>query len=202
MATIIAARFEQPEQLEAARLTLAERGFAPDEYAEYYVNPPGQHAITPIGGDVHSDEGAQDAGKGAVAGAAVGGTVGAAAGAAIGAASGAVAGPVGALAGAAVGAYTGSLVGALSKTHQADPRQASPEHPMERPGGSMLAVCADRAGREAEAIAIFEQCGASDIERNQGTWSGGRWTDFDPRRPGEVIKAGPAPGEPGGTGQA
>lgn len=202
MSTIIAARFRQPEQLQAARLTLGERGFNANEYADYYVNPPGQHGMNPLGGDTYSDKGAEDAGKGAATGAVVGGTVGGAAGIAAGAATGAVAGPVGALLGAAVGAYTGSLAGAMSRTKDAKPGERSAEHPVERPGGLMLAVCADRPGTEAQAIAVFEQCGALDIERCDGIWADGQWTDFDPARCGQIIKAGPRPGEPGGAGQA
>jgi len=78
MSTIIAGHFDQ------AVRGLAAQGFAESEYVVYFLNPPGQHDLTPIGGDAHSDEGAREAGKGAVAGATVGGAVGLAVGGAVG----------------------------------------------------------------------------------------------------------------------
>ncbi len=189
MSTIVAAHFEQPEQLDRAVQELKAQGFSEQEYAVYYLNPPGQHGLTPIGGDVHSDEGAEEAGKGAVTGATLGGAVGLAVGGAVGMAAGGIALPVGLLAGAGVGAYTGSLVGALGKTHEPNPEEASREHPIEPPAGPMLAVCVDRAATETLAIMILNQAGAREIERSEGRWVDGEWLDFDPRRPAETIKA-------------
>jgi len=123
-----------------------------------------------------------------VAGATVGGAVGLAVGGAVGVAVGGVAVPVGVLAGAGVGAYTGSLVGALRKTHVPRPERASPEHPIKRHGGQMLAVCVDRPASEPSALMILNNAAAREIERSEGRRVDGEWKDFDPRRPTETLK--------------
>jgi len=56
MSTIVAAHFDQPEQVDQALQTLAAHGFAESEYVVYFLNPPGQHGLSPIGGDVYSEQ--------------------------------------------------------------------------------------------------------------------------------------------------
>lgn len=185
MSKIIAGRFDQADQMQRALQALAQRGFQESDYASYYVAPPGQHDLTAVGGDVHSSEGTKESGQGAVYGAVVGG--------ATGLAIGSFAGPLGAFAGAGVGAYVGSLYGAMSKARQGNKADATPEQPVERAAGAMVAVRADRPGAEEEAIAILDSSGAREIERTEGEWVDGEWRDFDPRVPTEtVMKTGGA----------
>lgn len=188
MSTIVAGHFDQPAQLDRAIAALAATGFGEHEYARYYLNPPGQHDLTPIGGDVQSDAGARHAGKGAMRGATLGGVVGLAVGGAIGLAIGGIYVPVGVLVGVGVGAYAGSLYGALNKTRTARPGRASAEQAAVRSGGLMLAVCTDRLGSEESALSILDKAGAQEIERSEGRWIDGGWSDFDPRRRTEVLK--------------
>src|SRR5262245_6447874 len=109
MATIIAANFETETQAERAVEKLNELGFAAERLCSFFLNPPGQHAAFPIGGDRDESPGAEHAEKGAAKGAAIGGAVGLA----VGLAATPFAGPAAAVGGAGAGAYTGALVGAL-----------------------------------------------------------------------------------------
>jgi phage tail tape-measure protein len=180
MSNIIAGRFDQIDQVKSALNALSQAGFGAGDFAGYYVAPPGQHGLYPIGGDAYSDEGARKLGRGA----AVGATVGAAAGAVVGS----LGGPPGALAGAGVGAYVGSLAGALNKSERGNENEATPQHPAERPGGPMVAVRADDPEAEERAVRILDQHGAHEIERAKGEWRDGEWQDFDPRLPTETLK--------------
>src|SRR5437764_14226642 len=80
MSRIVAGRFDRSVDADAALEQLKRDGFARSEVDAFYVGAPGQHARTPIGGDVRSDAGSRDAGRsgivGAVAGLAVGLIVG------------------------------------------------------------------------------------------------------------------------------
>lgn len=105
MGQIIAGRFDVHENAEYVYQALQEAGFEAASLSIFFVNPHGQHATSPIGGDENASAGAKGAGTGAWAGAG--------AGAAAGAAAGSVAGPAGAVIGGGVGAYTGSLAGAV-----------------------------------------------------------------------------------------
>jgi hypothetical protein len=191
MSKIIAGRFDEAQQMQRALQALAQRGFDESEYASYYVGPPGQHHLTPVGGDAHSSEGTKKSGQGAAYGAVGGG--------ALGLALGSLAGPLGAFAGAGVGAYVGSLYGAMIKARQSNKVDATPEQPAERAAGAMVAVRADRPGAEEEAIAILDSSGAREIERTEGEWRDGDWSDFDPRVPTETVKktGGASEGETG-----
>lgn len=51
MATILAARLQLQNQVDEAIAQLSQAGFAPGKMTAFYVNPPGQHAVYPIGGD-------------------------------------------------------------------------------------------------------------------------------------------------------
>ena len=186
MAKLIVGRFENIDNVQRVLRTLPSEGFARDEFGTFYVAPPGQHQLYPIGGDAYSDQGARGAGSGAAAGAALGGATGLAVGALAAAALPFV--PIaGVLAAAGIGAYTGSLMGALSKTRRADESEATPEHPVERPGGPRVAVRVDRSGTEAVAIEVLERFGAKDISHAEGEWHARFWPDYDPRVPPERV---------------
>lgn len=186
MAQLVVGRFDDIEQAKRLLDALPREGFAAREYGLFYVAPPGQHALFPIGGDAYSDEGAKDAGKTAAAGAAVGGATGLAVGA-VAAATLPFAGIVAALAATGLGAYIGSLYGALAGAESGDPEQATREHPVEQPGGPRVAICVDRAGTEPRALALLAQFGAKDIGRGEGEWRQRVWQDFDPRVPPEPV---------------
>jgi len=185
-ATIVSGRFKSITSARATIEGLRADGFADDEIASFYVAPPGQHGKYPIGGDAHADEGAQPASDGAK----VGALTGAAGGLALGAVAAVVApiaAPVAAVAIAAtstgVGAYVGSLYGALGGMKHGEEAQASPEVPVERPGGPVVAVRADREGALERALAAFAAHDALDVSRGEGEWGEGGWSDFDPRVP-------------------
>lgn len=182
MAHIIAARFETQAEADVAALALEEAGFAPGEYGIFYVTPSGQHGRYPIGGDAHHDQGTEQAGGKAMAGGAIGG----AAGLAIGGIAAAAGEPgfagAAVIAGAGVGAYAGSLQGALSGSGQGDPSQATPDTPVTRHGGVMLAVCTDREGARERALEVMRRHRAADLEEAEGQWRDGSWEDFDPAR--------------------
>jgi hypothetical protein len=189
MTPIIAGRFEQTSQAEAAAAALHRGGFSEDDVSVFFVNPPGQHAIYPIGGDRDSSPGATHAQSGALKGAAVGSAVGAG----VGLAASPLLGPAAIFAAAGAGAYAGSLVGALGDLEEkpaaeadgllgepvviADP--ATDAAPV-RSGGMFVAVRAVEFAKRVDAANILRTEGARDVERADGTWQEGKWTDFDP----------------------
>jgi hypothetical protein len=182
MSKIVAARFKDMSGAQAVLNALPAQGFMQTEFQSFYVNPGGQHALRPLGGDAHSDEGAKGADEGAVRGALIGGCIGLVAG--IGAHL-VLDNFIAVFAGAALGAYVGSLVGALSKLRAGRPHQATAAHPVERDAGQMIAIQVDRPGTESRAIETLRRYGAHDIERTEGEWRAGDWKDFDPRIPSE-----------------
>lgn len=180
MAKIIAARLERATDADAVLQSLSSQGFRQSEFQFFYVNPKGQHALYPVGGDASSDEGSRRAGRGTIYGV----LIGACAGLGIGFAAGAVFEiPLLALGGLAAGAYGGSLIGALNRLKDGDKRKATAEHPVERPAGQMVAIRVDRPGTEPSAMATLTRYGAHDIEHTDGEWRDGDWKDFDPRLP-------------------
>jgi hypothetical protein len=157
--------------------------FKHDEFASYYINPPGQHGLRPLGGPV-AEHGPRNASTGAV--------VGGATGVALGGLAGAVspeAGAAAAMAGAGVGAYVGSLYGALNQLQDNDVELALLETPMEAGAGPMVAICIDRPGTEQVARAALNRHGAHAIERQEGRWEAGDWKDFDPELPADNSQA-------------
>ena len=190
MSNIIAGIVETEEAAERALTALQAQGFGNDDITTFYLNPPGQHATYPIGGDSHHDEGTKRAGKTAAAGAAVGGVTGLAIGTAVAAATDSGLGAMAAIAGAGVGAYVGSLAGGLTGTEQGEARKASTEEPVERNAGYMIAVRAEGDGAEGKAIDVLRNHGAHGMERASGEWLPGAqpaWTDFDPRHPPHLV---------------
>src|SRR4051812_21607851 len=110
MSRIVCGRFERSVDADAALLVLRSEGFQPAEVDSFYVPPPGQNALTPIGGDSHSDAGSRHAGAGAALGALIGLVAGIAFGTVASAHLGAPSIAVGAFLGALVGAFAGAMV--------------------------------------------------------------------------------------------
>jgi len=180
MSRIVAGRFERSIDADAALAALRGEGFADAEIDSFAVNPPGQHALTPIGGDVHADAGTRGAGLSATIGAALGLVVGLV----IGAIASLHLGAPALFFIGGLGALIGAFAGVMSRLHHPGRNEDTREHPArEMPAGRMIAVCVDRAGTEEHALAILRRSGARDIGRADGQWRNGSWRDFDPRRP-------------------
>jgi len=178
MARIVAAHFDRSLDADAALDMLKRDGFAHTEVDAFYVGPPGQNARMPIGGDVYSDAGSRGAGRS--------GGIGALVGLAAGLIIGSLIGLHQAFFAAALGALVGAFAGVLSSLHGASRREATPEHPADPAdarGGRMIAVCVDRPGTEALAVAALRAANARDVGVAQGVWRDGSWRDFDPRQP-------------------
>lgn len=173
MATIIAGGFDVYSKTQEALGRLRAAGVADDNLCEFRVNPPGEHDMTPIGGDRMESPGAKHADEGAGKGAGVG----AVAGAVAGITATPFLGPAGIAAGAAVGGYTGSLLGGMRETG----KEAQPDHEDVRPAEALVAVNIDGGPVSAEEVVrIFEECGAHQVEQAEGTWANGEWADFNP----------------------
>jgi hypothetical protein len=194
MATIIAGRVETQQRADELMARLQSRGVASDDMQAFYVNPPGQHATYPIGGDMNADTGTQKSNIGQASGVAVGAAAGLAAGAVAGAAIPPLA-PIVAIAMAGVGAHVGGMAGALASTRPSDEekqetetRTPDPEAVDMRRGGMTLAVRVDQHN-EKTVIETLAAAAVEDIERAQGEWRDGEWVDFDPLAPPHKIAA-------------
>lgn len=191
MKTLIVGHYDLQEEAEIAARDVVRAGFSGKEMSLFYLNPQGQHALHPLGGDEDESPGTHDAQSGAVRGAAGG----AGAGALVGAATIPVLGPAGPILGAAIGAYTGSLVGALNKMEEepetdADPARsqaASDADVAPRKSGYMLAVAVNTPMERKYAIEILGER-ARLLEEAEGTLQNGEWIDFDPIAPCKVIR--------------
>jgi outer membrane lipoprotein SlyB len=175
MSRIVAGRFDRSVDADAALEHLKRDGFARSEVDAFYVGPPGQHARTPIGGDVYSDAGARGAGRSGVIGAVAGLVAGLIIGSLIGTHVVLLACGLGALA----GAFAGVMVSLRGGTHA----EATREHPVEPRGGRMIAVCVDRPDTEQLAVDALRANNARNVGRTEGDWRDGGWRDFDPRTP-------------------
>jgi len=193
MPNIVAGRFEQQTDADAAMAKLVQQGFARDQVTSFFVNPPGEHAKLLIGGDREASPGAKTAGTGAVAGAAIGGAVGIG----LGLAATPVVGPVAVPTAGGVGAYMGALAGALGKMEDSspDPRPYAETPPQVRHGGIVVAAFAPEPERHATALEVLQASGAQDIETAEGHWRDGKWTDFDPLKPPGAEAGGPLAGD-------
>ncbi|WP_144152537.1 glycine zipper domain-containing protein [Paraburkholderia sp. BCC1885] len=186
MSLIVAARFTTFPTAEAAAQRLFNSGFADEDVTLFFVNPTGQHARYPIGGDTATDAGSIHAPKGAGKGVTIGAVVGAAIGVGIFTVFSA---PVlVSVIAAGVGAYIGSLVGAMSHTRMGGKlgRRAEPDEGATRDSGVLLAVHVTQAS-QYDAGRILRDAGGMAVERATGRWQQGRWADFDPTRPPETI---------------
>lgn len=181
MTTLIVGHFHQLSGADSAAHALWRAGFPRLDMCMMYVNPHGQHAIHPVGGDVNESPGTHEAGSGAVTGAA--GGIGA--GTLVGMAALPALGPAAPLLGAAVGAYTGALVGALKKMDGDEKHESGGVPP--RDPGMLLAVSVETAAQRESAIDILGEY-AEALEEIDGTVRNGDWIDFDPLRPGKPLR--------------
>lgn len=188
MSLIVAGRFTSFPQAERASQALFEHGFVQEDVTLFFVNPPGQHARFPIGGDVSTDPGAREAPKGAAKGVALGAVVGAVVGVAVFVLAGAP--MLVSIISAGVGAYVGSMIGAMSHTRRTLEQHHGRERFVDREArdaGVLVAVHVDAATQE-NASRVLRDAGALDIERASGRWRDGRWADFDPTRAPHVER--------------
>lgn len=192
MTHIIAGRLQLQDQVQHAIAQLIDAGFSEDQISSFYVNPPGQHDLYPIGGDRDKSPGAQESREGMVRGAATGGVIGAV----VGVAGIPLGGPLGPAVGGLVGAHIGSLVGSLSEmkdkgesesSAEAD-TQASDNTDPQRKSGMLVAVGITEPDKEDKAIAVLQAAGADQIERADGTIADGNWEDFNPLKAPELLK--------------
>ncbi len=181
MAHIVAGHFQQQEQAQHAVDQLVAIGIPEDQISRFYVNPPGQHDLYPIGGDRDTSPGAEKSGDGVVRGIAAGSVIGAG----VGMAGVAVAGPISPVVGALVGAHVGSLIGSMAKMKERDETEQEVKSP--RQSGLMVAGYVTDNAHESSAIEIFRRLGADQIERANGTIKESDWEDFNPLTPPQFL---------------
>jgi hypothetical protein len=190
MSLIVAGRFTTFGDAEAAIGTMHSNGFVDEDISLFYVNPGGQHARYPIGGDVYADPQARSASVGATAGIAIGAAVGIVV--AIGLSTLVFHSILVLAVAAGVGAYVGSLAGAMWRTRGGghaeppDPAHEPDGTPKTRESGVLLAVHVSPQNQQ-QAAQLLHSAGGMEIERASGRWQDGRWADFDPTRTLEPI---------------
>jgi hypothetical protein len=184
MSTIIAGHFQLQDEVEQARRALVDAGFASERISGFYLSQPGQHDLTPIGGDHMHSPGAKESPEGLAQGAGAGAAVGAVAGAA----TAPITGPLGPVVGGLLGAHVGSLF-SFSKMKEAGEKEEGGRAPVEnRPAGMLVAVAFDDPAQEQGAVDVLRRLGAHHIERAKGNIVDGDWADFDPSLPPDVIR--------------
>jgi hypothetical protein len=183
MTDIVAGRFEQQTEAQAAIEKLMRRGFRRDDVNSFFVNPPGQHGRFPIGGDRDVSPGARGAGLAAVVGAVLGGVIGLVAGMMAARVFGAVA----VIVGIAAGAYLGILFGALAILHDRRKSRRGRGATQLRAAGIMVAAHTPTASSRNEAVRALRSSGAVEVEAAKGNWHDGRWADFDPTTPPTCV---------------
>ena len=179
MTTIVAGIFETEAAADRAAGELRRAGFEAADLDRFVVNPPGRNNGLPMGGDVEADTEARQAHGGALSGAAIGSAIGVVAGLA----ATPLVGPVAIAGGLATGAYLGSMGGAMN-----DMSAHAGEGPVLRPAGVMVAVHTEFNEDETVAVDAMRDAGARMIERAEGSFLNGKWTDFDPVRPPQVVE--------------
>jgi hypothetical protein len=176
MSTIIAGHFQLQDEVDNARRELIGAGFPEERISAFFVNQPGQHDMTPIGGDHLQSPGAKETPIGVLEGTAAGGAVGLA----LGAVTAPLTGPVGPIIGGLVGAHVGSLF-SFSKMKEGGEAEEGGENVIEpRKPGMLLAVALTDGSQERVALEVLRDLGAHHIERAEGTITDGDWADFDP----------------------
>ncbi|AKM32294.1 hypothetical protein AB870_22615 [Pandoraea faecigallinarum] len=179
MATIVAGRFDTFDQAGEVARRLYARRFRTDDVSIFFLNPAGQHARFPIGGDMHADPGARPGGLGAVLGLVSGLIAGAAIGATI-YRFGVPWWPIPIIA-ALVGGYGGALAGALSRMRS---RRARAQSYDARDAGVIVATHVTAQTADS-AMTVLRNAGADDIQRTEGVWEDGEWRDFSPLSPAQ-----------------
>lgn len=183
MSMIIAGHFQLQDEVERAREALVDAGFDPERVSGFYVNQPGQHDMTSIGGDHQLSPGAKETPAGLAEGAAGGAAVGIAAGAA----TAPVTGPLGPVVGGLLGAHVGSLFSFSRMKEPGEHEEGTGKVPAPRVAGMLVAVAFDDPGLEAKAVDVLRRLGAHHIERARGNIVDGDWADFDPDSTPDVI---------------
>ena len=160
MSTIIASRFQLKEQAESAVERLIQVGFATEKVSSFYVNPPGQHATYPIGGDRYKSPDKHDSDKSAAsdsAGIAVVETI-------IG-----------------VDADKKNRLDAVAHQTSGRPDDSVPVDSVPiRKAGMLVAVELGTNNRLDQLVALLRALGAENIEKLDGEIIDGEWPDFDP----------------------
>lgn len=185
MSLIIAGRFDTFAEGETAAQALFASGFVEDDVTMFFVNPAGQHARTPIGGDHAHDASSRGSKTGASLGVVTGAVIGAMLGVAVFLL---VQSPLLiTVIVAVIGAYVGSLAGAMisTRSRKAGDRNTQGEETAIRESGVLLAVHVTPANQD-DAARILREAGAREVERATGRWSQGRWSDFDPVSPPQL----------------
>lgn len=170
MSRIAAAVFADQSSADQALCALSGLGIGTADVEAFIVNPLGRHDRLPMGGDEGADSDARAGDRGALQGVAVGSAVGVVAGAL----ATPMFGPMGLAGGLAAGAYAGALAGALRSMGERR------DEPSLRPFGVMVAVNLDHTRSDDRVLDVMYDHGAQMIERAQGEWQHGHWTDFDP----------------------
>ena len=200
MAHIIAGRFQEQEQVTQVIDAMLDAGVAQDRICSFYLNPPGQHNLYPIGGDREDSPGAHETAAGVATGATTGGVVGAA----VGLTGAPFFGPVGPAVGALVGAHVGGLIGSLTQMKEKGEGEAATEEDdgdanatRQRKSGMLVAVSLDGTqgldalgaadNRQQEIVRVLHLFGADDIEEADGVIIDGDWQDFDPLQAPKLI---------------
>ncbi len=184
MSLIVAGRFTTFAAAETAERRLLENGFVKEDVTLFFVNPRGQHARFPVGGDQNADPQATRASVGAGKGGGIGAVLGAVAGVAlfrVFSESFLIL-----IVAAGVGAYIGSLIGAMTHTSGGGrvPDHAVPHE--SRDSGVLVAVHVNPDTQQT-AARVLREVGSVEIEGTHGRWRHGRWADFDPTKAVEVI---------------
>jgi predicted lipid-binding transport protein (Tim44 family) len=183
MTGIVAGRFEQQTDAQAAIKKLLHRGFRRDDVSSFFVNPPGQHGRFPVGGDRNVSPGARGAGLGALAGGAIGGVSGLFAGIVLSHALGVIA----IIVGVAAGAYLGVLAGALARLQDRRRSRRGKGTTEVRAAGIIVAAHTPTTNSRNKAVRALQSSGAVEVEAAKGHWRHGRWTDFDPTTPPTCV---------------
>ncbi len=184
MTDIVAGRFDQQGEAQAAVERLLRHGFGRDDVSSFFVNPPGQHAKFALGGDRNVSPGARGAGLAAIGGAILGGVLGFI----FGMAASHVFGLVATITGMVAGAYLGMLAGALARLQDRAAARQRGDAPVRR-GGIMVAAHTPTPTSRDEAMRTLKSSGAIDVEEAEGDWHDGRWADFDPTAPPSRVRS-------------
>jgi hypothetical protein len=184
MSIIIAGHFQLQDEVERARVALVDAGFDAGRVSGFFVNQPGQHDMTAIGGDQQLSPGAKETPKGLVEGVGAGGAIGVA----VGAATAPVTGPLGPIVGGLLGAHVGSLFSFSKMKERGESEEGGPSPVEQRPAGMLVAVAFDDPAEEARAVDLLRRLGAHHLERARGNIADGDWVDFDPTSVPDVIR--------------
>jgi hypothetical protein len=75
----------------------------------------------------------------------------------------------------------GSLAGALKHMGEDEEEGRGPAHEADpHPAGVLVAVLIDEGTEPLHVIDILTHEGAREVDKAEGTWRDGMWTDFDP----------------------